>query len=231
MKKWLLTLVGLLLALSLCGQGVELGETMVESPRFNLEQTLVHKTGKKAPIYDYIQRRLDYPPDALFHNDEGVVVVRFIVEPTGEVSHLRVDNSVSPILDQCVMDLIQMTSGKWLPGKVNGRPTAMESKVVVNFDIKGELSHEDKARNHLIMAIRQYDLGLALSQNDLVNKRKANNRFKRALHQLNQAQKYSPDEIAVLNWQVNVLEKLGELTKLAEKKEQLQILIASVAVE
>jgi hypothetical protein len=168
MKKWLLTLASLLLAHLTYGQGVVLEETLVEPPRFSLEQSMVRQTGQKAPIYQYIQNNLEYPHDALWQNEEGIVVVRFVVETDGSLHHITIDNSVSPSLDQCVVDLISHSTGKWLPGKVNGKPTAMESKVYVNFDIKGNLDHPEKARQHLIMAIRQYDLGIAFSQNDLV---------------------------------------------------------------
>jgi TonB family protein len=231
MKKWLLTLASLLLAHFICGQGVILEETLVESPRFSLEKTMVHQTGQRAPIYQYIQSNLEYPHDALWQNEEGIVVVRFMVETDGSLRNISIDNSVSPSLDQCVMDLLALTSGKWLPGKVNGKPTAMESKVYVNFDIKGNLSHREKARQYLIMAIRQCDLGVALSQNDLVKKRKSQNRFKKAMQQLDMAQKHQPEELAIVSWQVIVLGHMGDATKLAQKQAELNSLLANVQAE
>jgi hypothetical protein len=231
MKKWLLTLASLLLAHLTYGQGVVLEETLVEPPRFSLEQSMVRQTGQKAPIYQYIQNNLEYPHDALWQNEEGIVVVRFVVETDGSLHHITIDNSVSPSLDQCVVDLISHSTGKWLPGKVNGKPTAMESKVYVNFDIKGNLDHPEKARQHLIMAIRQYDLGIAFSQNDLVKKRKSQTRFKKALQQLDMAQKYQPEEIAIVSWQVNVLEQMADSVKLAQKQAELNSLLANVQAE
>lgn len=226
MKKRYLTIGCLFVGLNLFGQGVELEETLVVPPRFDVERQTLGQKSSKTPIYEYITQNIEYPTDALNMNQEGVVVVGFVVGTQGEVKNVKVINSVSPSLDECVIERLMTTSGNWFPGKVNGKPAEMESKVSVNFDISGNLSHDEMARRYLIMAVRNYDLGVALSQNDLVKERKSIRRFNKALANLEQAEKYRPSELAIVAWEVLALERLGDSERLQAKNDELRKLVS-----
>jgi hypothetical protein len=45
------------------------------------------------------------------------------------------------------------------------------------------------------------------------------------------AQKYQPEEIAIVGWQVNVLEQMADSVKLAQKQAELNSLLANVQAE
>jgi hypothetical protein len=136
--------------------------------------------------------------------------VSFVVETNGYLSNINVQNSVASELDQCVVDCIKATNGMWLPGRVNGNPSAMESKVYVRFDIPGNAPHEKIAAHHVQLAAKHYEKGMELRSNSTLEPRKSNQQFKKALNQLDLATKYQPEEAGTVFFQAMAYEKVGD---------------------
>src|SRR5579872_5874 len=73
-------------------------------------------------LYRYLSRIVRYPAKAKENNTQGIVILTFVVEKDGSISHIKVKNSVSPELDNETVRVIKLAP-KFNPGKnQNGAP-------------------------------------------------------------------------------------------------------------
>lgn len=84
----------------------------------NPEQIAIYYKGAYA-FEDFIKENLDYPKQAQMANIQGVVNVRFVVEPSGLVTNIGIQRSVGGGCDQEAIRLIELT--KWQPAVSNGK--------------------------------------------------------------------------------------------------------------
>jgi hypothetical protein len=226
MKKVSLFLGSIMLAMTVFGQKTEVKETVVESPRFESSTATSTQTitNQKAPIYAYLQSKLSDEKNLEKVVTDGVVVISFVVEPSGELSNCHVQHSVTNELDECVMACLKETSGQWLPGKVNGNPVAMESKVYVRFVIPGNPEHEQLSRSLTNKAVMKYGKGQNFDNAMAINK--AQRQYKKSMNYLNAASKYTPDEYAIVFWQACAFEKLGNVSAKDLKLKELENILA-----
>jgi TonB family protein len=75
-------------------------------------------------INDFLLSGIEYPVESLKAGDEGTEVIQFVVTPKGNVTDIVVINSVSEIIDLEVKRILEITSGMWTPGAVNGEPVS-----------------------------------------------------------------------------------------------------------
>ncbi len=85
----------------------------------------------------YFQKNITYPPDAIADKAEGRVVVEFIVEPTGELTNIRIVRSRHPALDKEAVRIIE-TMPKFIPGERNGRKVRTIYVLPVPFSMPEE---------------------------------------------------------------------------------------------
>jgi hypothetical protein len=227
MKKVSLFLASIMLALTAVGQQTEVKETVVEAPRLGLSAASNTQaiTNKKAPIYAYLQSKLSDEKNIEKVTTDGVVVISFVVEPSGELSTYHVKHSVTNELDECVMACLKETSGQWLPGKVNGTPVAMESKIYVRFVIPGNPDHEQLSRSLTSKAVMKFGKGQNFDNAMALNK--AQRQYKKSVNYLNAASKYTPDEYTIVFWQACAFEKLGNVSAKEQKMKELENLLAA----
>jgi protein TonB len=64
-----------------------------------------------------------------------MVVLRFIVNKTGEISDVVILRSVAPSLDEEAVRVVK-TMPKWIPGKQAGKPVAVYYTIPVQFTIR-----------------------------------------------------------------------------------------------
>lgn len=81
-----------------------------------------------------VQARVTYPRIEREIGNQGTVVVRFVVEPSGEASGIEVARSASPGLDRAAMDAVRQT--RFTPGIQNGRPVRVRMTLPVRFTIR-----------------------------------------------------------------------------------------------
>lgn len=86
-------------------------------------------------INSYLTENVEYPGKAIKYNIQGTEVVRFTVTARGEVTNIKVVNSVSPEIDEEAIRVLSTTSGKWIPGFENGTPVEMEKELTMVFQI------------------------------------------------------------------------------------------------
>ncbi|HSO87718.1 MAG TPA: energy transducer TonB [Draconibacterium sp.] len=125
MKTNLFFAAGMLIAAIATGQNKELTAIEVTPPSFKSE---VPKS-----ISDFLQKNVEYPPEASVWKHQGTEVVQFVITPEGKLTDFTVINSVSPDIDKEVIRVLELTSGSWMPGTINGEPASMETEVSMVF--------------------------------------------------------------------------------------------------
>lgn len=231
MKNLVLCLIMLLLPIpELIGQGFELDELVVESPRFRADNdmALIRKIQDSASIYDYFQAYIEYPQKALNENEQGIVVVKFAVETDGTLNNIRLQNPVSAELDQCVMECLLSTSGKWVPGRVNGSPVAMESKIYIGFIIPHTKTLAEYAKIHYLEGLKHFYASYSEPFTHPIISKRDTRQFKRSLEQFNEASKFAPEKLAIVLMQACIYEKLGDFDNYQQKQKEYQELSANI---
>ena len=99
---------------------------MEESPKF--------KGGEKA-FREFLQKNLIYPQTEKEKGIEGTVYVEFIVNKDGTIEGIAIVRGVSKALDEEAVRVIKLTSGKWKPGKQNGKAVIVSMIVPVKFKL------------------------------------------------------------------------------------------------
>ncbi|MDJ0363702.1 energy transducer TonB [Hymenobacter sp. H14-R3] len=96
-----------------------------------VEQPAVPKGGPAA-YADYLQSHQKYPTAALRANQEGTVLVNFIVEKSGSVGEVEVKQPVAPLLDAEAIRVIK-SGPKWTPARQRGQLVRQRVTVPVSF--------------------------------------------------------------------------------------------------
>jgi protein TonB len=81
----------------------------------------------------WVQKRTNYPQEAVDKKIKGKVVLSFIVEKDGSVSNVIVVKSVNPLLDNEAVKTIS-ESPKWTPGLQRGEPVRVRYLIPLNFN-------------------------------------------------------------------------------------------------
>ena len=81
----------------------------------------------------WIQRTMVYPPSAVQNRVSGRMIVYFEISFTGEVTHVRILQGLSPELDNEVIRVIESSNGLWTPGKQRGRPVRVQFNFPIAF--------------------------------------------------------------------------------------------------
>ena len=98
--------------------------------------------GGAPALTDYLQRNIHYSQEALDAKKEGMVVVHFVVEKDGSISHPEVIRSVDPSLDAEAVRVIT-SMPKWKPGKQDGKPVRVYYNIPVQFILNAPQSAPD----------------------------------------------------------------------------------------
>jgi len=86
-------------------------------------------------VKTWVNKYLKYPRSAIAQGIQGRVLVQFIIEANGSVTHVEVIESVDPLLDDEAVRVIS-ASPKWSPGKKNGVNVRTRCTVPVYFILK-----------------------------------------------------------------------------------------------
>lgn len=141
MKTRVIFAISMLIAAIAFGQNQDLQEIRVTAPQFRSEFF--------QNINDFLLSGIEYPVESVKAGNEGTEVIQFVVTPKGNVTDITVINSVSDIIDQEVIRILEVSNGKWIPGTANGEPVAMEKEVSVVFKISEKSDFVAKAKGYL----------------------------------------------------------------------------------
>ena len=95
--------------------------------------------GGEAALMTYIRNTIDYPPEAVYRNIQGKVIVQFVVDKTGQVGDVRVVRSVDKDLDLEAVRVVK-TLPKFTPGTQFGKPVNVWYTLPVNFKLNDDIS-------------------------------------------------------------------------------------------
>lgn len=103
---------------------------------------------KEDDLSDFLRNNLKYPKEAAVRNISGTVLVSFIVEPSGMVTNINIEQHVGGGCTEEAIRLVGLT--KWKPGIKNGMAvrTRMKLPIVFNINqsIKDGLNQEQRTR-------------------------------------------------------------------------------------
>jgi hypothetical protein len=99
--------------------------TKVDSPPIYL--------GYKDEIKDVFRQNAIVPADICEKGLSGNSLASFVVDITGKIVDIGIDNSISKGLDKNIIKTINMINGDWIPAKVNGEP--IDSKIYILYNI------------------------------------------------------------------------------------------------
>jgi len=94
--------------------------------------------GEKALVV-FLNQTIVYPAEALKKNEQGKVIVQFVIGKTGKVENAKVVRSVTPDLDNEALRVIGLLPD-WIPGEQNGAKVAVFRIIPVMFQIPTEES-------------------------------------------------------------------------------------------
>lgn len=84
----------------------------------------------------FIQRNLRYPAVAKKEGIQGRVILTFVVETDGRLTHVVVRKSISPSIDEEAVRIVK-SMPRWIPGKQNGIPVRVKYTLPILFKLDG----------------------------------------------------------------------------------------------
>lgn len=112
---------------------IQVKESVKEEQPFVFVEDMPTFPGGNQAMYDYLQNHIQYPNREKQLSIQGKVVVSFIVEKDGSITHVKVVRSVSPGLDAEAVKVVQGMPN-WNPGKQ--RKVAVRVKINLPIDFK-----------------------------------------------------------------------------------------------
>lgn len=84
-------------------------------------------------IESYLCSELRKEDLVLVTRESGTEVIKFTVDEKGRINNIEVINSVCPVIDEELVDILKTTDGMWRPAMKNGKPVAMEREIKLAF--------------------------------------------------------------------------------------------------
>jgi len=106
----------------------------VDEPFFLVEVMPSFRGGDINRFREWVQKRINYPQEALDKKIQGRIFLTFIIEPDGSVSNVTVVKGVDPLIDNEAIKGIQ-GSPKWSPGLQRGQPVRVRYSLWLSFVI------------------------------------------------------------------------------------------------
>lgn len=91
--------------------------------------------GGDAEMMKYLATSIKYPEIAVKNNEQGRVVVGFVVECDGSITDVNILRGVSPSLDKEAMRVVKEMP-KWTPGKKDGSVVRVKYQVPIAFKMQ-----------------------------------------------------------------------------------------------
>ena len=108
------------------------GDLKTKSKLLDLCEVMPEYPGGMEALMKYLQESVKYPKEAQAQKLQGRVIVRFVVERDGQISHVEVPRSVHPLLDAEAIRVVKAMP-KWIPGREKGEPVAVHYSLPIIF--------------------------------------------------------------------------------------------------
>ncbi|MCW3787550.1 hypothetical protein [Plebeiibacterium sediminum] len=185
----LLCMIIPVIALSQETKHVIVDEVSVTPPKFMHSEQIVQIVQEETTsLLDYLTQKFVYPEEwKLLY--QGIEVIQFTVTEKGELENFVAVNSIAPVVDDYIIELIKTTEGLWKPGTNNGEPIAMEKEVAMQIKT-GEVEGSPYIKSFKALATNYYKQG---SKQLLIK-----GHSKRALKRFDNAVQFAPYEKSAL---------------------------------
>ena len=108
------------------------GEVEEEEPVIIAETMPSFQGGDINAFAQWCGKHIVYPAAAADNGSQGKVIVQFVVERDGSISHVTILRGVDKFLDEEAMRVVK-SSPKWSPGANRGKPVRVYVQVPINF--------------------------------------------------------------------------------------------------
>jgi TonB family protein len=95
--------------------------------------------GGLTEFFNFLSKTIKYPNECRKKGIQGRVVIKFIVEKDGELTHFQIARGVEKEIDQEALRALKL-SPKWKPGIQNGKPVRVAYAVPISFTLADEKS-------------------------------------------------------------------------------------------
>ncbi len=92
--------------------------------------------GGETALQQFVENNVNYPQNAMDNNEEGTVMISFVVDEKGTVTKPQVqgmDNMKNGLSDEALRVVKQMP--KWTPGTVKGKPVKTRLSLPITFKL------------------------------------------------------------------------------------------------
>lgn len=86
-------------------------------------------------LYEYFDKHLVYPMEAVRDSVEGVVNVVFVINTAGKAKDITIENSLGMLFDKEVIRLIE-NMPLWKPASYNATPVQIKMSLPITFQIR-----------------------------------------------------------------------------------------------
>ena len=101
---------------------------------YDITETMPYFPGGQVLMLKYLADNIKYPASAVKAKKQGRVIVTFIVQKDGSVTHAKIAKSIDPELDAEALRIVKGMP-KWTPGTQNGKPVSVRYMVPVKFSL------------------------------------------------------------------------------------------------
>ena len=114
-------------------------KTISDSPRFPVAEEDKEKYAEVGeqdrPLYDFIKYNTRYPVEAYEMEEQGRVYISFLITSEGELKDVKVEKSVSHLLDKEALRVVSLMPTKgWTPATKEGQ--VIDMRVSCPFDFR-----------------------------------------------------------------------------------------------
>lgn len=132
------TMKKLLFILMLCFTALATaGAQQTEKPLgkvYDIVEVMPQFPGGQGELMKYLRNNVKYPAEAQKKKIEGRVIVTFVVNKKGRITHPTVVRSAHPLLDAEALRVVKRMP-KWTPGRMNGEPVNVKYALPVTFKL------------------------------------------------------------------------------------------------
>lgn len=101
---------------------------------FSQEQNAEYPGGSMA-LKKFISTHIEYPQTAFDNNIVGKVIMQFIVEKDGSVTHISPIKDIGGGCAEVIAKAIKLTSNRWKPALVNNIPVRSYFRIPISFSL------------------------------------------------------------------------------------------------
>lgn len=100
-----------------------------------IPETMPYFPGGQELLLKYLAANIKYPASAVKTKKQGRVIVTFIVQKDGSITHAKIARSIDPELDAEALRVVRGMP-KWIPGTQLGKPVNVKYTLPVKFSLQ-----------------------------------------------------------------------------------------------